>query len=134
RRAPVLMARRWPLRLQRDPEQRSRGPAGLRDHGRCPVRWPQRHHRSLVRVDRPPRPTRRKGSDMIEPLGFPAGEPKAFEPTEFDATIARESFVRRNPLAAAGIVILSLYVLMALLGPLFVADPITTDPTAAFQA
>lgn len=71
---------------------------------------------------------------MIEPLGFPAGEPKAFEPTEFDATIARESFVRRNPLAAAGIVILSLYVLMALLGPLFVADPITTDPTAAFQA
>lgn len=57
----------------------------------------------------------------------------AFVPTEFDATLARRSFVRRNPLASAGIAILTVYVLLAVLGPLFVADPIATNPLSAFQ-
>lgn len=65
--------------------------------------------------------------------GDPRGE-QPFEVVELDSTLRRRSFVRRNPLASTGIVILTLYVLLAVLGPMVVADPIATQPTAAFQA
>lgn len=70
---------------------------------------------------------------MIEPFPAGAGDDATFDPTEFDATLAHRSFVRRNPLASAGIAILVLYILLAVFGPWFVADPIATDPASAFQ-
>jgi peptide/nickel transport system permease protein len=69
---------------------------------------------------------------------FPTGEPydgpaEDFETAEYDATIHRKSFVRRNPLATAGIVILVLYLIIAIFGPFFVQSPIATEPSAALQ-
>lgn len=54
-----------------------------------------------------------------------------FVPPEIDASAERASFVRRKPLAAVGILILAIYVIVALMGPLFVADPLTTNPQDA---
>jgi peptide/nickel transport system permease protein len=54
-----------------------------------------------------------------------------FIPSEIDVTARRASFVRRKPLAAAGLVILALYVVVAIIGPLLVADPLTTNPSGA---
>lgn len=71
---------------------------------------------------------------MIEPFPAGAGDDATFDPTEFDATLAHRSFVRRNPLASVGIAILALYILLAVFGPWFVADPIATDPASAFQS
>lgn len=58
---------------------------------------------------------------------------QVFEAREIDATLQRKSFVRRNPLATAGLVILTLYVILAIAGPFLVVDPITTEPAAALQ-
>ena len=74
---------------------------------------------------------------MIDPYPSASGDPTArpvFEVTEFDATLARRSFVRRKPLASAGIAILVLYVLLAVFGPAFLSDPIATDPASAFRS
>jgi len=57
-----------------------------------------------------------------------------FTPREFDATIYRASYVRRNPLATIGFVILIGYVLLAIVGPAFVQSPIDTQPSAALRA
>lgn len=70
---------------------------------------------------------------------FPSGDSyqgpaEDFETAEFDATIFRKSFARRNPLAAVGIVILALYLIVAIFGPVFVQSPIATEPSAALQA
>lgn len=54
-----------------------------------------------------------------------------FVPPEIDATAQRASFVRRKPLAAVGILILAVYVLVAIVGPSLVADPLTTNPQDA---
>jgi peptide/nickel transport system permease protein len=61
----------------------------------------------------------------------PSDDGLPFESVEFDATLQRRSFVRRNPLATAGIVILAAYVLLALVGPLVVQSPIDTNPQSA---
>ena len=58
---------------------------------------------------------------MTEPFPASSGDDATFDPTEFDATLTRRSFVRRNPLASAGITILAFYVLLAVFGPSFVA-------------
>jgi peptide/nickel transport system permease protein len=71
---------------------------------------------------------------VTEPFPASSGDDATFDPTEFDATLTRRSFVRRNPLASAGITILAFYVLLAVFGPSFVADPISTDPASAFQS
>lgn len=71
---------------------------------------------------------------MIEPFSTSSGDDPAFDPTEFDATLARRSFIRRNPLASAGIAILAFYLLLAVLGPFFVPDPISTNPASAFRS
>jgi peptide/nickel transport system permease protein len=64
--------------------------------------------------------------------GLPENEGReAFVPPEIDATAHQESFIRRKPLAAIGILILTVYVLVAILGPLFVVDPLTTNPSDA---
>jgi peptide/nickel transport system permease protein len=72
---------------------------------------------------------------VIEPLpGSTGGDAgAAFDPTEFDATLAQSSFIRRNPLASAGFFILALYVLLAVFGPALVSDPVATNPAAAFE-
>jgi peptide/nickel transport system permease protein len=64
----------------------------------------------------------------------PADDGVPFESVEFDATLHRRSYVRRNPLATAGIVILAAYVLLALVGPLLVQSPIETNPQSALLA
>lgn len=56
---------------------------------------------------------------------------RPFVPPEIDATAQQASFVRRKPLAAIGILILSVYVVVAVVGPFFVVDPLTTDPSNA---
>lgn len=56
-----------------------------------------------------------------------------FIPTEIDPTTRHKGFLRRNPLAAAGLVILSIYVVVAIVGPSFVADPLTTNPGQALS-
>ena len=43
-------------------------------------------------------------------------------------------FIRRKPLLVAGTVLLVLFVLVALIGPLFVQDPLATDPANTYQA
>lgn len=55
----------------------------------------------------------------------------AFVPDRIDITARRRSLVRRKPLAVAGGVILAVYVALAVIGPFFVADPLTTNPTDA---
>lgn len=65
------------------------------------------------------------------PGGGPADE-EHFTPTEIDASARRASFIRRKPMAFLGMVILALYVLVAVLGPSFVADPLTTSPDETF--
>ena len=59
-------------------------------------------------------------------------EEAGFVPSEIDATARRASFARRKPLAVVGMVILATYVLVALFGPAFVGDPLTTDPANAY--
>ena len=71
---------------------------------------------------------------MSSATPVPAGGSEPFEPLEYDATLQRKSYVRRNPLATAGIVILAVYVLLALIGPFFVQSPIETDPQSALLA
>lgn len=67
------------------------------------------------------------------PLPHPPDDGRRpWTPPEIDATAWRASFARRKPLAVVGMVILGLYVVVALLGPLFVADPLTTNPADAF--
>jgi peptide/nickel transport system permease protein len=61
-------------------------------------------------------------------LGSDTGE---FVPPEIDASAQRASFIRRKPLAAVGILILAVYVAVAIFGPMFVADPLTTNPQDA---
>jgi peptide/nickel transport system permease protein len=56
-----------------------------------------------------------------------------FEANEFDATLQGKSYVRRNPLATVGFLILVAYVLIALIGPFFVQSPIDTNPQMALQ-
>lgn len=62
------------------------------------------------------------------------GDGVPFEPREFDSTLTRASYIRRNPLAAFGILVLAVYVLLAVVGPAFVQSPIETQPSAALQA
>jgi peptide/nickel transport system permease protein len=69
------------------------------------------------------------------PAGRDEGLPiePVFEVREIDAVARRKPFVRRKPLATAGIVILGVYVALALVGPLLVADPLATESLAAQQ-
>lgn len=57
-----------------------------------------------------------------------------FEPPRIDTTAERASWLRRRPLAAVGLAILVVFLLIAVVGPLFVGDPIATDPTNALLA
>ena len=50
---------------------------------------------------------------------------------EIDGSVVRKSFARRRPLAVVGIVILGIYTVVAIFGPPFVADPLTTNPGEA---
>ncbi len=54
-----------------------------------------------------------------------------FDPPSYPVSSTRPSFVRTRPLATAGIVILAIYILLATVGPVFVPDPIQTDPSNA---
>lgn len=54
-----------------------------------------------------------------------------FVPPQIDASAQRASFIRRKPLAAVGILILVVYVIVAIIGPLLVSDPLTTNPQDA---
>jgi peptide/nickel transport system permease protein len=56
-----------------------------------------------------------------------------FEALEMDASLQRASFARRKPLAVVGVVILVVYLILGLVGPFFVADPILTNPGQALQ-
>lgn len=56
-----------------------------------------------------------------------------FQALELDASLQRKSYVRRNPLATVGFIILATYVVVALIGPSFVQSPIDTNPQAALQ-
>lgn len=73
------------------------------------------------------------GAHGEEP-GRPIRDEGNFVPSEIDASTRQASFVRRKPLAVVGFVILGLYLVFALLGPLFVAEPLTTNPDDAFLA
>lgn len=57
--------------------------------------------------------------------------PTGFTPPRVDEDALALSFVRRKPLAVVGIVILVLYVLLAILGPYLVDDPVATHPAEA---
>jgi peptide/nickel transport system permease protein len=48
-----------------------------------------------------------------------------------DASAVRASFARRKPLAVVGIAIFAAYVLLAVIGPFLVADPVSTNPSEA---
>jgi peptide/nickel transport system permease protein len=50
---------------------------------------------------------------------------------EIDASIHRRSVARRKPLAVLGVATLGIFAVVAVLGPLFVADPLTTNPSEA---
>ena len=50
---------------------------------------------------------------------------------EIDGSVHRRSFARRKPLAVVGVTILGIYAVVAILGPLFVVDPLTTNPSEA---
>lgn len=54
-----------------------------------------------------------------------------FVPPEIDASAQQASFIRRKPLAAVGILILAIYVIVAIIGPMLVVDPLTTNPQDA---
>ncbi len=61
----------------------------------------------------------------------PEGDPRREETTDVPAVAPRGSLLRRKPLFVTGAVILTLYLLLATLGPLFVTDPLRTNPGAA---
>lgn len=65
---------------------------------------------------------------------LPSDDRPAFEAAEVDAGLRRASFARRRPLAVVGIVILVTYIILGLVGPFFVADPILTNPDQALRA
>lgn len=67
------------------------------------------------------------------PEGLGADRGRSFELPEIDASAQRASFVRRKPLAAVGILILAVFILVAIFGPSLVVDPLTTDPQNALQ-
>jgi peptide/nickel transport system permease protein len=48
-----------------------------------------------------------------------------------DASVHRRSFARRKPLVVVGVTILAVFAAVALFGPLFVVDPLTTNPGEA---
>jgi len=50
------------------------------------------------------------------------------------ARTRRRGWLRRHPMAAVGILVLTVYVLAALFGPLLVGDPLRTSPSEAMQA
>ncbi len=62
---------------------------------------------------------------------MPGVSTAGFVPPRVEIGVAELSFVRRKPLAVVGIVILSAYVLLAVFGPLFVDNPVATNPPDA---
>lgn len=70
-------------------------------------------------------------SSAEHPGNVPVGG--RFVPPEIDASARQRSLVRRKPLAVVGMAILGLYLAVGLLGPLFVADPLTTNPDSALS-
>jgi peptide/nickel transport system permease protein len=61
----------------------------------------------------------------------PEPDQAGFVPPQIDASAQQASFIRRKPLATLGILILAIFVIVAIFGPMFVADPLTTSPNDA---
>lgn len=70
-----------------------------------------------------------------EPGGghVPGEHAEEFSVTELSAEAVRLPLWRRKPLLIVGAVILGLYILLAIFGPMFVADPRATDPANFLQ-
>jgi peptide/nickel transport system permease protein len=74
-----------------------------------------------------------------KPFGFGEGpgaeaRSEAFVAPEIAGETTRLPLWRRKPLLIVGFVILAAFVLLAVLGPLFVSDPRVTDPASTYQA
>ncbi len=67
-------------------------------------------------------------SDAVVP---PMGDPESEQVLGVAGATPRGSILRRRPLFVIGLVILTLYVLLAVFGPMFVVDPLRTNPAAA---
>ena len=59
------------------------------------------------------------------------GSSGSFVPPRVGEEAAVLPFVRRKPLAVVGMIILAVYIVMALVGPFFVPDPVSTNPSEA---
>ncbi len=57
---------------------------------------------------------------------------RGFVPPELTEEAKRRSFVRRQPMMTAGIVLLGALLLFAVIGPFLTPDPLATDPGNAF--
>lgn len=57
--------------------------------------------------------------------------PERFAPPRIDGGAKALPLVTRKPLAVVGMVILAVYILLAAVGPFFVADPVATNPADA---
>ena len=60
-----------------------------------------------------------------------ATRPSGFDPPRVEQEATALSFARRKPLAVVGMALLAAYILLAVLGPLFVDDPRATNPSEA---
>ena len=54
-----------------------------------------------------------------------------FVPPRIDVRAQALPLASSKPLAVVGMVILAIYILLAAVGPFFVADPVTTNPSEA---
>lgn len=72
-------------------------------------------------------------SPRSEGGGDAAGRSGGFVAPEIAGETLRLPLWRRKPLLIVGLVILTLFVLLAVFGPLFVRDPRVTDPANAYQ-
>lgn len=68
---------------------------------------------------------------MTQAAEMPDQSGSGFVPPRVEQEATALSFARRKPLAVVGIVILSVYLLLAIIGPLFVDDPFLTNPPEA---
>ena len=60
-----------------------------------------------------------------------SGAPEGFVPPRIDGGAKALPLATRKPLAVVGMVILAVYILLAAVGPFFVADPVATNPADA---
>ncbi len=69
----------------------------------------------------------------MSPVSDPArtGGRERFVPPRIDSRAQVLPLASRKPLAVVGMVILAAYILLAAVGPFFVADPVATDPANA---